>query len=166
MGRLGLYSQPQFLPPQWKKTRRNNRGGGGRTNGERTFLLDEQKSSHPCDVLWRTEASRRSKRDILYICMCVWARVCTFVCVASGPKACISSFFADKSCPENRDATHQLLGQREPKLSVWHATERETGEGGGGGGCSKSMRKPKSWALKWSWLKPVFTVNFRPQCHA
>lgn len=52
------------------------------------------------------------------LCVCGGTCVCMFVCVTSGPKAYISSFSADKSCPENRDATHQLLGQREPKLSV------------------------------------------------
>lgn len=63
-----------------------------------------------------------------WMCRPTHAHLC--VCIISVPKACTSSFFADKSCPENRDGTHQLLGQKEPKLSVWHGAEKETGGGG------------------------------------
>ncbi len=52
---------------------------GGGTVSKR-FLLDEQKSTHPCDVSWRTEASCRSKRDVLYICVRVGTSVHVSVC--------------------------------------------------------------------------------------
>lgn len=63
---------------------RSGRRWGEITEGETVserFLLDEQKSSHPYDVLWRMAATRRFKRDVLYICICVWGRLCR-VCVS------------------------------------------------------------------------------------
>lgn len=74
-------------------------------------------------VMCYEESSHRSKRDTLYICVsacvCVWrggGHMCAYLRVISGP--CRPVHFADKSCPENRDATHQRLGQRELKSSV------------------------------------------------
>lgn len=57
------------------------------------------------------------------VCVCVYVCLLVRMAVTSASKTCISLFFHQEE-PENRDGTHLLLGQREPKLSVWHAVRR------------------------------------------
>lgn len=52
-------------------------------------------------------------------------RLCVCVCTGKRHALVLFFFLADKSCLKNRDATHQLLGQRESKLSVWLAAQGE-----------------------------------------
>lgn len=65
----------------------------------------------------------------------------THMCVSQAYHAHAFRFFCWPEWPENRDGTHQLLGQREPEVSVWHGAEKETA--GGGGWTQKSTQKPK-----------------------
>lgn len=144
MGTCLLSNQDKLWGDLAQNLNRNFFLRSGRRRGEITqretvserFCWTSRKVAIPMMCCERRQATGLKGTYCIFVC--VWARVCTSVCVTNGPKACISSFFADKSCTENRDATHQLLGQRESKLSLWHTAERETGEGetGGSGGLS------------------------------
>lgn len=70
----------------------------------------------------------------------------THMCVSQAYHAHAFRFFCWPEWPENRDGTHQLLGQREPEVSVWHGAEKETAGGGGGDSKNqhKSQKKPGS----------------------
>lgn len=59
-------------------------------------------------LMFREKASHRSRW---------WGRGCM--------EACINTFFWWCEPLENREATHQLLGQKEPKLTVWQTARAQ-----------------------------------------
>lgn len=67
----------------------------------------------------------------VYLCVCVWGQFAQAACASQTDQSHAPvAFWLKRTAPQNRDATHQLLGHRVPKLSVWHTDEREAGEGG------------------------------------
>lgn len=95
---------PQTLNRNFFLCSGRRRGGITETGTARKgFLLDEQKSSRPCDAL---RGGHGSKRNALYICMsaCVRRslvrRACAHFCVSRAGQGLASAhFFADKSGP-------------------------------------------------------------------
>lgn len=130
---------------------------GGITEGgtvSECFCWNGRKVGIPV-MLWRMETATGLKwAHCIFVCVCVHAHAYAWVC------AC----------------THQLIFCLPRKQRGYWSTFRSEGaqiecvtysqEADGRGGGLKSMQKPKSTAHKWSRLKPMFTLNFRPQCHA
>lgn len=131
-----MNSQPQFLPSQWKKTWRNNRG----ENGERSFLLDEQKSRHTCDE------SHRLKRAAVYLCACICVCrgvfLCACLCVFQvDAKTCTGAFFADKSCPEKQRRYSSTFRSQEAQIEC--VTFSREGDGRRRGGARNHCKAKK-----------------------
>lgn len=104
------------------------------------------------------------KQDALYICKCVGTRVRVWLSVARRPKACSSSFFFAEQRQKQRrySSTFRLEGAQIECVTQNGEGDWRRGKWGG----LEINAKARTPALRWSWLKPVFTVNFRPQCHA